>query len=128
MKIQIEKRKYGNVINTYVLSSVLDRNSAMRWIISASKTLPFDRKSIRIEDGISFHDGTISFVCSEIDDIDSFINEYLNSEIYLITISGDLHGAYITVQAHLDLQKIFIGYNEGEEREVEKIEQLLGLV
>lgn len=128
MKINIEKHHDVRIRNTYKLDFMNDREDTIRWIVDASQIIPFDGKSIRIEDGISFHDGTISFVCSEIDDIDSFINEYLNSEIYSITISGDLHGAYITVQAHLDLQKIFIGYNEGEEREVEKIEQLLGLV
>ena len=128
MKINIEKHHDIRIRNTYKLDCMNDREDTIRWIINASQIIPLDGKSIRVEDGVSFHDGTISFVCAEINDIDSFINEYLNSEIYSIMISGYLYGAHITVQAHLDLQKIFIGYNEGEDRAVEKLEQILGLL
>ena len=128
MKIRTEKRRYGNVVSIYGLDTIFNRESAMRWIINASQMIPFEKKSIRVEDGESFHDGTISFVCSEIKDADSFINDYLNSEIYSIMISGYLAGAHITVQAHLNLQNIYVGYDEGATRTIEELEQLLGLV
>lgn len=128
MKTTTETHHKTRIRNTYTLNSVSNRHTALQWAVNTSAHLPFDNKFIRCEDGRSFHDGTISFVCSEIENSSEFITEHLNSQIYVIMISGDYQGQYMSVQIHLNLQQIYIGADATAEKQIEEIEQLLELV
>ena len=52
---------------------------AMRWALSASECLPLKDKVIKLEDGLSYHDGTVSTVFSDLPDIDEIVEKYLYS-------------------------------------------------
>jgi len=67
-------------------------------------------------------------VCSKIENSSEFIAEHLNSPIYVIMISGDYQGQYMSVQIHLNLQQIYIGADATAEKQIMEIEQLLELV
>lgn len=128
MKIKEERHHKSRIRFTYSLNSISSREDAMRWVIDTSNQLPFAKKRIDVDDGKNYHDGTISFSCKTIENADSFIDEYLNTEVYSIMVSGDYKGAHITIYIHLDLLRIYIGAEENEVPYIEEIENLLGLV
>ena len=127
MKIKTEQHSGTRVRNVYQCKEIVDRESSIRWIISASEKLPFDKKTIRVDDGDTFHDGTLSKVFNEIPNANSFVNEYLNTPIYSIAVYGYYKNAYLSVQIHLDLRKIFIGCEENELDFIVDIEKILDL-
>ena len=127
MKIKTEQHSGTRVRNVYQCKEIVDRESSIRWIISASEKLPFDKKTIRVDDGDAFHDGTLSKVFNEIPNANSFVNKYLNTHIYSIGVYGYYKNAYFFVQIHLDLRKIFIGCEENELDFIVDIEKVLDL-
>lgn len=128
MKTTTEIHHQTRVRNTYTLAAISDRKTALQWIANTSTCLPFENKLIRCEDGRSFHDGTVSFVCSEIENPSEFITKHLNSPIYVIMISGDYQSQHMSVQIHLNLHQIYIGADATAEKQISEIEQLLELV
>lgn len=127
MIIKTENFNVTRMRRIYKLEAIIDRESALLWAVIASKVLPFEEKQIRVEDGRSYHDGTISTVFGKIEDVASFLNEYLESPVYLVVISGMYKGAYITVQVHLNLQLMSIGCEQDELPLLEELERLLCL-
>lgn len=72
----------------YKLNCINDRENAILWSIIAARALPFTKKLIRVHDGLTFHDGSVSWNYREINDSAEFIKKYLNTEVYLIIITG----------------------------------------
>ena len=100
MLIRTELHNETRIRSIYKIDNLNNRESALRWAVNASKVLPFEGLTIHIEDGDSYHDGTISSVVAEIDNIDSFVNKYLKTPIYVVCIRGNYKGAHISVQIH----------------------------
>lgn len=45
MKVKTEKRRYGQVVNTYKTGDIYDKHSAMLWAAKSSNLLPFEKSA-----------------------------------------------------------------------------------
>lgn len=111
----------------YAFDDMKNRKSALERAVSISKALPFSKTQIRVEDGNNFHDGTISNVYSTIESEEGFINEYLNSSVYLVIMSGYYKETYVILQLHLDLQKIYVCCDEQKSNLLDELEAYFNL-
>ena len=126
--MKIETRNVNNnICSVYKINKIYDRKSAIIWILTMWELMPLDQKKLRIDDGKSYHDGTISNAFVELPDIHKFVEEYLNSQIYCISIFAYYERKLISLQVHLDLQKVYLEGQIGSELVLETLEQVLGL-
>ena len=100
---------------------------AMRWALSASECLPLKDKVIKLEDGLSYHDGTVSTEFTDLPDIDEIVGKYLRSPIYNVFIHGYYNGTLVFVQALYRLKKVYISGRNIDEQTIREIEQCIGL-
>ncbi|MBQ3569638.1 MAG: hypothetical protein IJA20_03075 [Methanocorpusculum sp.] len=132
MKIKTQTRCRGNrptrVTNTYTHFSICDRESSMRWAVSASEKLSLECKSIDIEDGLSYHDGSIAMNGITLEGADDFVKKYFDTAVYSMMISGNFNGSFVTVQIDFTGKFIHISADETAQPQIEEIEQLLDLV
>jgi hypothetical protein len=100
---------------------------AMRWALSASECLPLKNKVIKLEDGESYHDGSISTVLSDLFDIDEIVEKYLHSPIYNIFIHGHYNETFVVIQVLYRLKKVYISGRDIDEQTICELEQCMGL-
>ena len=106
----------------YTIDSIDIRKDAIQFSLNAFTKLPFEEKVMRIEDGLTSYEGTLSENFRSIDDFDAFIVKYLSSPIYLIMILGRYKGHRMQVSIHLDKSIVVItGQNVSSIKEIEDI-------
>lgn len=123
MIIKQEKFSFGRGYRyVYTIDSIAIRKDAIRFSLNAFTKLPFEEKVMRIEDGLTSYEGTLSENFRSIDDFDVFIVKYLSSPIYLIMILGRYKGHRVQVSIHLDKSIVVItGQNVSSIKEIEDI-------
>lgn len=99
----------------------------MRWALSVSECMPLKHKVIKLEDGQSYHDGTVSTVFSDLPDIDEIVKKYLHSQIYNVFIQGYYNETLVFIQVLYRLKKVYISGRDIDEQTICEIEQCMGL-
>lgn len=109
----------------YTADSLHPRKNALVFAAEAFVKLPFEEKCMHIDDGLNFHEGTISEDFREIDNCNEFVEQFLRSPIYLIMIIGVYQTKRIYCSIHLNKSKIVITCSDTQlVQEIEKILEL----
>ena len=87
MKLKIEENTY--YIYLYYDIQCNTKETALEKFVGYTYNPNFTSKSIRIDDGNSFHDGTYTQVFSQIDDVDRFIQKCCTLPIRNVSLSAE---------------------------------------